>query len=112
VLKHAGDTTTVLPKTLDFSRLSEFLVATGVQVRLAGVVVVDLGGEEFQHAPSSLWRRCEKRRGLQLGSGGEDVTFRIKWRTSVNSIWRTLQVWTNWQDSPKRPGNWRLIASA
>jgi putative DNA primase/helicase len=30
VLNHAGDTTTVLPKTLDFSRRLEFLVATGL----------------------------------------------------------------------------------
>jgi hypothetical protein len=35
--------------------------ARGVQVRLAGVVVVDLGGQEFQHAPGCLRRRREQR---------------------------------------------------
>src|ERR1039457_1487335 len=30
------------------------------------------------------------------------VTFRIKWRTSVNIIWRILQAWTNLRDSRKR----------
>ena len=46
--------------------------AGGVQVRLAGVVVVDLGGEEFQDPLGGLRRRREKRGGPQLGEGGED----------------------------------------
>jgi hypothetical protein len=46
--------------------------ARGVQVRLAGVVVVDLGGEEFEDAPGGLGCRREKRGGLKLGGRGED----------------------------------------
>ncbi len=45
--------------------------AGGVQICLAGVVVVDLGGEEFQDAPGGVRRRLEQRGGLHLGSGGE-----------------------------------------
>jgi hypothetical protein len=36
-----------------------------VQVGFAGVVVVDLGSEEFQHALHCLWRQCERPRRLQ-----------------------------------------------
>lgn len=46
--------------------------ARGIQVRLAGVVVVDLGGREFQNAPGGLRRRREKRSGLKRRGGGED----------------------------------------
>ena len=46
--------------------------ARGVEVRLARVVVVDLGGEEFEDAPGGLGRRREKRGGLKLGGRGED----------------------------------------
>jgi hypothetical protein len=45
--------------------------ARGVQVRLAGVVVVDLGGEEFHDALGGFRCRREKRRGLKLGGRGE-----------------------------------------
>jgi hypothetical protein len=57
----------------DAAAVAPFREAAGcVQVRLAGVVVVDLGGEEFQDAPGGLRRRREKRRGLKLGARGED----------------------------------------
>ena len=46
--------------------------ARGVQVRLARVVVVDLGGEEFQDAPGGLGRRREKRRRAEARGRGED----------------------------------------
>ena len=46
-----------------------------VQVRLAGVVAVDLGGEEFEHSLGCLGClgcRGEKRGGLNLPARGED----------------------------------------
>jgi hypothetical protein len=46
----------------------------GGQVCLAGVVIVDLGREEFQDAPGRLRRRREERGGLQFrGTGAGDV---------------------------------------
>ena len=44
--------------------------AGGVEVRLARVVVVDLGGEEFQNAPGGFRRRREERGGLKRRGGG------------------------------------------
>ena len=44
----------------------------GVQVRLAGFVVVDLGGEEFQDPLGGLRRRREKRGGLKRRGEGDD----------------------------------------
>ena len=46
--------------------------ARGVQVGLAGVVVVDLGGEKLQHAFGGLGSRCEQEGGLKLGRRRED----------------------------------------
>ncbi len=46
--------------------------ARGVEVRLARVVVVDLGVEEFQNAQGGLGRRREQRGGLRRRRGGED----------------------------------------
>src|SRR5713226_10316794 len=43
-----------------------------VEVGLAGVVVVDLRCEKFEHALRGFRRRREERRGLQLGGGGKD----------------------------------------
>ena len=44
--------------------------ARGIQVRLARVVVVDLGGEEFDHALRRLGRRREQReREARRGQG-------------------------------------------
>ena len=40
-----------------------------VKVRLAGVVVVDLGGEEFKDAAGSLRRRGEEPAGTLAGAG-------------------------------------------
>ena len=42
--------------------------ACGVQVRLARVAVVDVGGEEFQHAPGDVGRRGESGPGYAWGS--------------------------------------------
>ena len=44
----------------------------GIQVGFAGVVVVDLRGEEFHHALRRLRRRREQRGGQQGGGRGED----------------------------------------
>ena len=46
--------------------------ARGVQVRLAGVVVVDLRGEEFDEALRRLRRRREQRGRKQAGRWGKD----------------------------------------
>jgi hypothetical protein len=51
-----------------------------VQVRLARVVIVDLGSEKFENAPGGLRCRREKRRGLQLGRAREDDSGSAKLR--------------------------------
>ena len=43
-----------------------------VQIGFAGVVVVDLRGEELQHAPCRFRRRREQRGRKQAGGRGED----------------------------------------
>ena len=54
----------------DATRLTPFGEATGgIQVRLAGVIVVELGGEEFEEAPGGLRRRGEERSGNTGGAG-------------------------------------------
>jgi len=55
-----------------FSPRTRLQAARGIQVCLARVVVVDLGGEEFQNALRSLGRWREKRGGLKRRGGGED----------------------------------------
>ena len=44
----------------------------GVHVRLARVVVVELGGEEFEEAPGGLRRRCKEGKGNTGRGGGGD----------------------------------------
>jgi hypothetical protein len=52
----------------DVARVTPFgKAARSVQVGFARVVVVDLSGEEFQHALRRFRRRREERRGMQLG---------------------------------------------
>ena len=46
--------------------------ARRIQVGFPGVVVVDLSGEEFEHAPRRLRRRREQRGGKHSRGRGED----------------------------------------
>ena len=57
VLKHTGDTTTVLPKTLDFSRLSEFLVATGapkLSIAVSALVLIEQKAQLTWRPPAKI----------------------------------------------------------
>jgi hypothetical protein len=49
-------------------------MARRIQIRLAGVIVVDLGGEEFEDALGGLGRRREQPGGKHGGGReGDDV---------------------------------------
>jgi hypothetical protein len=62
VLNQAADTTTVLPKTLDFSPLSEFLVGTGKRYRLAYCLMILATAVVIAGNPSAVKRTFALRR--------------------------------------------------
>jgi hypothetical protein len=49
--------------------------ARGIYVRLVRVVVVDLGGEEFEDALGGFWGRCEQRGREKHGGGRGGKSF-------------------------------------
>jgi hypothetical protein len=62
--------------------------ARGIQVGEARVIVVDMGSEEFEHAPGCLGSRREERRRRDLIGGIEDdlVAHRLRRGATVGGF--------------------------
>ena len=65
--------------------------ARGVEIGFARVVVVDLRGEEFEHARAAFGRRREQAGGKHGGGGGEDeggvlIVLSVQFRRVVRRV--------------------------